>query len=327
MAEYLAPALDGADIVDTVQANGLELAYEQFGHDDDPALVLIMGLGTQLTGWPDAFCRALADTGLRVIRFDNRDIGLSSKIRDTRRYDSARRAFFKSLLGREIETAYTLEDMAEDTVGLLVALGIRRAHLVGASMGGMIAQIVAATRPARVASLTSIMSTSGARKLPRGRLKVLLRLGKAPKSRDKDVIAAHLAKTMAMISSPKRGRSYHDWEAEIRRTVERSYYPAGTARQTLAVLAARPRDDLLGAVRCPALVIHGSADPLLPVKHGRSTAESLPNVRYEEVAGMGHDLPPRMLPRFVDWISELVHDAERAARQSPAKHQRETDTL
>lgn len=310
MAQYLAPALDGADIVATVEANGLELAYEQFGRDDDPALLLIMGLGTQLTGWPDAFCRALADTGLRVIRFDNRDIGLSSKIRDTRRYDSARRAFFKSLMGREIETAYTLDDMAEDTIGLLVALGIRRVHLVGASMGGMIAQLVAARRPARVASLTSIMSTTSERKLPRGRFKVLLRLAKAPKSRDKDVIAAHLARTMLMISSPKIGRSYDDWEAEIRRTVERSYYPAGTARQTLAVLAAAPREDLLGGVRCPALVIHGAADPLLPVKHGRATAAALPHARYEEIAGMGHDLPPRLLPRFVDWISDLVRQAE-----------------
>ncbi|MGB7756435.1 MAG: alpha/beta hydrolase, partial [Salinisphaera sp.] len=157
---------------------------------------------------------------------------------------------------------------------------------------------------------------------PRGRFKVMMRLGKTPKSRDKDVIAAHLAKTMTMISSPKMGRSYHDWEAEIRRTVERSYYPAGTARQTLAVLAAQPRDDLLGAVRCPALVVHGSADPLLPVKHGRSTAECLPNARYEEVPGMGHDLPPRLLPRLVDWISELVHEAESAARLSPGKRGR-----
>lgn len=307
MAEYLAPALDGADTVDTVQANGLELAYEQFGRDDAPALVLIMGLGTQLTGWPDAFCRALADTGLRVIRFDNRDIGLSTKIRGTRDYDSARRAYFKSLLGREINAAYTLEDMVEDTVGLLDGLGIARAHLVGASMGGMIAQLVAATRPERVATLTSIMSTSGARKLPRGRFKVMMRLGNAPKSRDKDAIAAHLAKTMTLISSPKIGRSFADWEAEIRRTVERSYYPAGTARQTLAVLAAPPREDLLGSVRCPALVIHGDADPLLPVKHGRATADALPNAHYEEVPGMGHDLPPRMLPRFVAWFSELVH--------------------
>lgn len=325
MAEYLAPALYGADIVDTVEANGLQLAYEQFGRDDDPALLLIMGLGTQLTAWPDAFCRALADTGLRVIRFDNRDIGLSSKIRDTRRYDSVRRAFFKSLLGRKIETAYTLEDMAEDTVGLLAALGIQRAHLVGASMGGMIAQIVAATRPERVASLTSIMSSSGARNLPRGRLKVLRRLSKTPKSRDTDVIASHLAKTMTLISSPRMGRSHLDWQAEIRRSVERSYYPPGTARQTLAVLAARPRDDLLGAVRCPALVIHGAADPLVPVKHGRSTAECLPHARYEEVPGMGHDLPPRMLPRFVDWISELVHDAERGTLHAPSEQGDETD--
>lgn len=319
MAEYLAPALDGADLVDTVQANGLELAYEQFGRDDDPALVLIMGLGAQLTSWPDAFCRALSDTGLRVIRFDNRDTGLSTKIRGVRRYDSISRAFIKSLLGREIRTVYTLEDMADDTVGLLDGLGIAKAHLAGVSMGGMIAQIVAATRPERVLTLTSIMSTPSEPRLPRGRLKILFRMRKPPKSRDKNAIAAHFAKTMRMTGSPKFGRSQTDWEAEIRHGLERNYYPTGTTRQTLAVLAASPRGDLLGAVRCPTLIIHGDADPLLPVKHGRATADALPHARYEEVSGMGHDLPPRLLPRFVNWISELVHDTEAEQPSEPSE--------
>jgi len=307
MNEFLPPDLDGADIADRVQANGLELAYEQFGRDEHPALILIMGLGTQLTAWPDAFCRALADTGLRVIRFDNRDIGLSAKLDSGARYDGARRAFFKSLIGRSVRSPYGLDDMVADTVGLLDALHIERAHLVGASMGGMIAQLTAARHPERVVTLTSIMSTSGARGLPRGRMKVLMRLGKAPKNNDPDTVARHMAKTMRMIGSPEYGRSLEDWTSEIRRNVERSYYPAGTRRQMLAVMAAPSRVAMLGEIRQPALVIHGAADPLLPVKHGRDTAHHLPNARYEEIEGMGHDLPPRLLPRFVALISELVH--------------------
>lgn len=307
MNEFLPPDLDGADLADRVEANGLELAYEQFGRDADPALLLIMGLGTQLTGWPDAFCRALANTGLRVIRFDNRDIGLSSKIDGAGRYDGARKAFFKSMIGRRVRSPYGLDDMVADTIGLMDALQLERAHLVGASMGGMIAQLTAARHPQRVATLTSIMSTSGARKLPRGRMKVLMRLGKAPKNNDPDTVARHMAKTMRMIGSPEYGRSLEDWASEIRRNVKRSYYPAGTQRQMLAVMAAPSRVAMLGEITQPALVIHGDADPLLPVKHGRDTAHHLPNVRYEEIDGMGHDLPPRLLPRFVALISELVH--------------------
>jgi len=309
MAEFLAPALNGADIVDTVDANGLELAYEQFGRDSDPALLLIMGLGTQLTGWPDAFCRALADHGLRVIRFDNRDIGLSTKIRNGGRYDGPQKAFIKSLFGRKLNIVYRLEDMAQDTIGLMDALGIERAHVVGASMGGMISQLLASQHPERIATLTSIMSSSGAKKLPRGRLKVLLRLGKAPRNSDPDTVAAHMAVTMRMIGSPEIGRSRADWEAEIRRTVKRSYYPAGTGRQMLAVMSAPSRVNALQHITQPSLVIHGAADPLLPVKHGRDTAKHLPNVRYEEFDGMGHDLPPRLLPKFVNLICELVEKA------------------
>ncbi|MES1924060.1 alpha/beta hydrolase [Salinisphaera sp. T31B1] len=313
MADLLAPDLDGADIQGSVETNGLTLAYEQFGHDHDPALVLIMGLGTQLTGWPDAFCRALADNGLRVIRFDNRDIGLSTKIRTATRHDSPRKAFLKAWLNRPIDAPYTLEDMATDTVGLMSALGIHRAHMVGASMGGMIAQLVASLYPQRVLSLTSIMSSSGARRLPRARFKVLNRLAKAPKRNDPDTVARHMARTMRMIGSPDYGRSLDDWTSEIRRNVKRSYYPPGTRRQMLAVMAAPSRVDLLGAIECPTLIIHGKADPLLPVKHGRHTAKVMPDARYEEIEGMGHDLPPRLLPYFVTLITELVESSESPA--------------
>ncbi|MDA3920777.1 MAG: alpha/beta hydrolase [Salinisphaera sp.] len=306
MADFLAPALDGADSVDRVEANGLELVYEQFGCDSDPALLLIMGLGTQLTGWPDAFCRALADHGLRVIRFDNRDVGLSTKLREHTGYDKVHKAFVKSLLGRDINIAYRLEDMVDDTIGLMDALGIDRAHLVGASMGGMIAQLVAGLHPQRVATLTSIMSSSGARRLPRGKLKVLLRLASAPKNSDPETVVAHMAKTMRMIGSPNIGRSHAGWQAELLRNVKRSYYPAGTGRQVLAVLSAGSRVELLKQIAQPALVIHGAADPLLPVKHGRDTASHLPNARYEEFDGMGHDLPPPLLARIVQLIHELT---------------------
>jgi pimeloyl-ACP methyl ester carboxylesterase len=302
--KFLDPTLDGADVAARVRANGLELAYEQFGDDRDPGLLLILGF--QLTGWPDAFCRALADTGLRVIRFDNRDSGLSSKIEATQRYDSPRAAFLKARLRRPIEVPYRLEDMADDTLGLMDALGLARAHVVGASLGGMIAQLVAALHPERALTLTSIMSSSGGAKLPRVKFNILLRLLKSPNSRDPEAIAQHIAYTMRRLGSPRYARSQADWASEIRRGLQRGYYPAGMQRQMLAMAAAASRVDLLVGIEQPALVIHGRADPLLPVKHGRDTARCLPNVRYEEIAGMGHDLPPRLLPRFVTWISELV---------------------
>ncbi len=308
--QYLPPALDGAAKRDIVTSNGLTLAYEQFGRDHDPVLLLIMGLGTQLIAWPDAFCQALADSGLRVIRFDNRDIGLSSKIRSATRYESPHMALLKSMLRQPINTPYELEDMATDAIGLMGALGIERAHLGGASMGGMIAQIMAGLYAERILSLTSIMSSSGARNLPRARLKVLLRLGKRPANNDEDTLVSHMTRTMRMISGPL-GHSAEDWAAEIRKALRRNYYPPGTARQMLAVMAAPSRVEMLRGIEQPALVIHGTADPLVPVKHGRDTARHLRNVRYEEIAGMGHDLPPKLLPQIVDMIATLAHGVSR----------------
>lgn len=292
-----------------MEANGLELAYEQFGADHDPAVLLIMGLGTQLTGWPDVFCHALADHGLRVIRFDNRDVGLSGRFCGLGRYDRAHKAFAKSLLGLEINRPYGLEDMAQDTIGLMDGLGIDKAHVVGASMGGMIAQLLAGRRPDRVATLTSIMSSSGARGLPRARLKLLLRLARAPQSDNPETVATHMATTMRLIGSPSIGYSQAEWQAELLRSVRRSYHPAGTGRQTLAVLSAGSRAKLLQRITQPALVIHGAADPLLPAAHGRDTARHLPNACYEEFDGMGHDLPPRLLARMVELIWQATAKA------------------
>lgn len=283
--------------------NGVELAWEARGDPAAPPILLLMGLGTPLTGWPEPFCDALAQAGFRVIRFDNRDVGASTILRDLPPYDSVRAAFLKTFLGRRVNAPYALDAMAADTVGLLDALGIERAHLVGASMGGMIAQTLAARYPARVTSLTSIMSSSGHRKLPRARWKVLLRLGSRPKSRDTEAIVAHLVTTMRMIGSPNIQNSREQWAEQIRASVARGYHPAGTARQLLAILSSGSRTWLLRKLDVPALVIHGDADPLVPLAHGRHTAECLPGARLEVLPGMGHDLPPPLHEKLADLIT------------------------
>lgn len=311
----LAPALDGAASKGTIESNGQTLAYEQFGRDEQPALLLIMGLGTQLLAWPDAFCQALADNALRVIRFDNRDVGLSSKLDGASGYDHPKQAMLKAALRRPITAPYMLDDMAADAIGLLDGLGIRSAHVVGASMGGMIAQIMAARYPERVPSLTSMMSSSGARGLPRPRLKVLRRLAARPPSNDEDVIVAHMTRTMLLLSGPL-GQSKQAWADQVRKAVRRNYHPSGVARQMAASMAAPSRAELLRGICQPALVIHGRDDPLLPAKHGRDTARHLPNARYEEISGMGHCLPPGRLAEFVGMIVALVRRRD-SADQNP----------
>lgn len=304
----LAPALDGPTKKGTIRSNGQTLAYEQFGSDDDPVILLIMGLGTQLLAWPDAFCQALANSHYRVIRFDNRDTGLSSKFDLDMPYDGPRRAMLKTLFRRSILAPYTLADMTDDAMGLLDGLGIWQAHVVGASMGGMIAQLMAGQYPDRILSLTSIMSSSGARRLPRGRLRVLRRLIMRPPGNSEKAVVNHMTRTMSMISG-RDGLSPEGWADELRKAYRRSYYPPGTARQLLAVLDAPSRVELLRRIQQPALVIHGASDPLLPIKHGRDTAKHLHNARYEEVPGMGHCLPPARLSDFVDMIVTLADGA------------------
>lgn len=297
--------------------NGLTLACETRGPADGSPIVLIMGLGTQLLGWPESFCDALAAAGLRVIRFDNRDIGLSTKFEGARPRDDVRAAFAKSLLGLPIRAPYRLDDMAEDTVALLDGLGIERAHLVGASMGGMIAQIAAARYPDRILSLTSIMSSSGARGLPSGHWRILLRLSSRPKSSDTESLVAHLTTTMRMIGSPGLQHSREDWAELIRAGITRSYYPAGTSRQMLAILASGSRERLLRDIRCPSLVIHGDADRLVPVAHGRHTASCIPDARLEIVSGMAHDLPPSLQHRLATMIAAHADATEADARAAP----------
>lgn len=286
-----------------VSANGLALCYDVRGPAAGPPVVLIMGLGTQMLGWPEPFCDALAGHGLRVIRFDNRDVGLSSKVNGGGRRDDIRVAFAKAMLGAGINAPYRLDDMAADTLGLFDGLGLGRVHVVGASMGGMTAQILAGRHPERVASLTSIMSTSGARGLPGGSPKVLMRLNSRPKSRRREDVVAHLVSTMRMIGSPRMQYSREQWTELVSASVNRCHYPAGVSRQLLAILASGNRVKLLQGMRVPSLVIHGDADPLLPVANGRHTALCIPDARLKVMPGMGHDLPPPLHEKLAGMIA------------------------
>jgi pimeloyl-ACP methyl ester carboxylesterase len=276
----------------------LELCYETFGDEGDPAVLLIMGLSTQMHGWNDDFCTQLADRGFHVIRFDNRDIGRSTRL------TAFRPPTLRQILLRDKRAArYGLDDMADDAIGLLDALGIERVHAVGASMGGMIAQVLAIRHPDRLLSLVSIMSNTGGRRYGQPALRILpLFLRGAPRSREAYV--ERTVKTFRAIGS----RGFDFDEAQVRRTAERSYDrgvdAAGPGRQLAAILAARDRSAELRDVRVPALIVHGSADPMVNPSGGRRTASSIPDARLLVIEGMGHDLPRGAWPQIIDAIAE-----------------------
>lgn len=277
-------------------ANGIEIEVESFGRKADPAVLLIMGLGMQMLAWPDVLCHSLAKSGYRVIRFDNRDVGLSQRMSDSARV-SLPLAAMRYLMHLPVAAPYTLETMAEDAVGVLDALGIERAHLVGASLGGMVAQSAAARHPDRVLSLVSIMSSSGDRRLPTAQLKILrLMLSRPKNASDREAWIRHYVRVFQAIGSPGFPTPPELLEARVRSFVERSHYPAGTLRQILAIFASGDRTAQLGRITAPTLVLHGKADPLVPVAHGVDCARKIPGARLELVAGMGHDLAHGLLP-------------------------------
>jgi pimeloyl-ACP methyl ester carboxylesterase len=288
------------------RANGINLEYETFGDRGAPPIVLIMGLGAQLVLWPDELCAALADAGHYVVRFDNRDVGLSTKLETPRRVRLVRAAL-ASRLGFKVRAPYTLDDMAHDTVGLLDALELPRAHVVGASMGGMIAQIVAARHPQRVDSLTLIMSTSGNPRLPQARLDLQLRLVRRPLAGDRETLIRHSMDLWRAIGSPQFPAGDEVLRAKVERSYDRSSYRHGLARQTLAIIASGSRVPLLKRITAPTLVIHGAEDPLVPVAAGHDLAQHIP--------GMGHDLPAPLLPTFSRLIVQHAKEAEHARRR------------
>lgn len=284
------------------QANGIEIEWDAAGDEGASAVLLIMGLGGQLTLWPDAMVSALADRGFRAIRYDNRDVGLSTKF-DAAGTPDLPTLMMRLMTGGRPTVPYTLPDMAADAVGLLDALGIDRAHIVGASMGGMIAQLVAATYPDRTLSLTSIMSSTGNPALPSASAEANAVLMSRPQGDDMDALVAHGMRAAQVVGSPGYPADPALLEARIRSDLQRSFHPQGFARQLAAIIADGDRRPRLKAIAAPTLVIHGTDDPLVPVAAGRDTAASIPGARLEEIAGMGHDLPAALIDRIVDLIA------------------------
>jgi pimeloyl-ACP methyl ester carboxylesterase len=287
-----------------LQSNGLNLAYDEFGKQNNPAIVLVMGLASQMVQWPVDFCEALANAGYRVIRFDNRDIGLSEKVEVKKEPSVLKTLAFKAL-GLPVSVPYDLHDMAQDTVGVLDALDIEAAHWVGVSMGGMIAQIVAAKFPSRCITLTSIMSTTGNPKLPQASLKIRGQLLKRPPTESEEAYIEHMLVTRKMISSPGFQMSDDELRERILLSYRRNFYPAGSRNQMVAIMATGDRRRVLKKITTPTLVIHGHDDPLVPVEGGIDTARHISNSNLHLIKGMGHDLPPGLVPILVDLI--LAH--------------------
>ena len=287
-----------------VRANGIELCHDTFGDPAAPPLVLIMGLAAQMTAWDDEFCTALAARGLYVIRFDNRDIGLSTRFTEAGVPDIAA-AFAAVMQGQTVSAPYLLSDMAADVAGLLDALGIASAHVVGASMGGAIAQLMAIHHPARLRSLTSIMATTGAPDLPPPTPAALAALFKPPphglaEYQDSYVQTWQVLRGPGFVLDDARDR------ARAAANFARGLNPAGVARQMMAIMASGSRREALAAVRVPTLVLHGDADPLVPLACGVDTAKAVPGAKLTVLPGMGHALPISLWPQIVDAIAGHV---------------------
>ena len=287
------------------RANGMELEYESFGNPADPTILLIMGLGAQLTLWPLPFVEALVERGFHVVRYDNRDVGLSTKL-DHARPPRIGMLVLQRLLRLRPRVPYTIGDMAADAAGLLDALGIEKAHIVGASMGGMIAQVFAATYPDRTLSLTSIMSTTGNPRLSRASREAMDVLVNRPKTDDFEALVAHGVRASKVLAGPAFPVEPEVLEARVRETIQRSNYPDGFARQVAAIVADGDRRERLKTIKAPAVVIHGTDDTLVPIDGGRDTAASIPGARLVEVRGMGHNVPVEVIPQIVDAIESVA---------------------
>jgi pimeloyl-ACP methyl ester carboxylesterase len=279
--------------------NGIELCYEDLGDPDGEPMLLVMGLGTQLIHWNPGFVNALADRGFRVIRYDNRDAGHSSKI------DHPPPGRVAMMFGLPRGRAYHLNDMADDAAGLIEALGLQSAHAFGVSMGGMIAQVAAYRRPDRIRSLTMMMSGSGKRVASLPRLRALGTLLVKP-PRSKEAFVKRTLRTFEVIGSPAHPLDA-ERKAEFRRTLEltwdRDHSSAGVARQLHAITSSGDRTRRLRDIRAPALVIHGDRDPLVRPAAGRSLARAIPGAEFRLIPGMGHDMPPALFEEFADAIA------------------------
>ncbi len=286
-----------------LHTGSVELCYETFGDPTDPTVLLVMGLGTQMIAWREPFCEQLAGRGFHVVRYDNRDVGRSTHLSDRKPPGLS-----ELLLRRVKHPAYGLDDMADDAAGLLDGLGIEAAHVVGASMGGMIAQQLAVRHPAKVLSLVSIMSTTGASRIGQPGLRVLPFLAKPPAKEREEAIERVVA-LFGLIGSPGFERDLEDTRLLAGQSFDRSSDRRGAGRQLGAIIAAGDRTAGLRSIAAPTLVIHGTQDRMVNVSGGRATAKAIPDARLELIEGMGHDLPRGVWPRIIDLIASHARAA------------------
>ena len=292
-----------------IYSNGLSFEVEVTGDKQSPAVLLTMGLGMQLTAWPPALIQALVRAGYRVVCYDNRDIGLSSYF-DHAGLPNMALQILKSKFGFALRPPYKLHDMAQDALGILDALDIEDAHIVGVSMGGMISQRIAIAAPKRVRSLTSVMSSSGAPKLPTARSEIVSAMLARPKSAAPEDVVNHTAKLFKLIGSPGYPQDETEVRARLLASVKRAYHPQGVSRQLLAIVADTKRYAELARIESPTLVIHGTQDPLVPIACGRDTANRIQGAQFVAIEGMGHDWPPAVTQQLCDHMIPHMQRAD-----------------
>jgi len=301
-----------------VHANGINLCVEERGDPDGPPVLLIMGLACQMTHWPESLLNGLAQQGFRVIRFDNRDCGLSDKFKSVRKVDT-RLAFFYHKLGLPVRVNYTLNDMAADASALIKALELDSVHVVGVSMGGMIAQLLAAKMPTQVRSLTVIMSSSNAPRLPMPEISLLIKLSDgAPISNDATAAIERWVKYWKALRSPGYFTPTSKIRDKVIESFRRNYCPGGTVRHMQAVLATPSLEPLIRRIRVPTIVIHGDRDPLLRPACGKAVARNIPGAKLKLMPGMAHDLPEGVLPELVSLMTENMKQGEARRMGQPA---------
>ena len=294
-----------------ILSNGLKLEVEEFGKSSDPSVLLIMGLSAQLTRWPDAFVGSLVDSGFHVVAFDNRDIGLSEKLVSDRASSPLAVALLNTVGLASLLAPYKLTDMAKDTAGVLDALDIERAHIIGASMGGMIGQILCAEYPERVMSFTALMSSTNNPALPKAHPKVSWEVMTARnRAHTREELVDVTLGIWTMIGTKNSGRDPVEFRQSVADSIDRNSSPAGIRRQMAAIIATRDLRAWTRKITTPSLVIHGSDDPLVPVENGLDIAAEISNARLEIIEGMGHDIPPRFVATVVDHVVEHLCAAE-----------------
>jgi pimeloyl-ACP methyl ester carboxylesterase len=291
-----------------IKANGVHLEYDERGPKDGAPILMIMGFGSQMTSWPDEFPQGLADAGLRVIRFDNRDVGLSQKWHGILPDVQAAQAALAA--GKKPDVPYALADMAADAAGLLDELGIKSAHILGASMGGMIAQLVALDHPAKARSLISVFSTTSDPSLPRSTPEAMAALMGKPADDKRATVIAHALKGRRAFASTAYPFDEQRLGELVGASYDRSYYPEGSARHWSAIMVSPPRTERLKKLSVPTLVLHGTADTLIPCEAGRHTAQCIPGAKHREIEGWGHDLPLGVLPVLLGEILPFVANVE-----------------